>query len=266
MCYTVFMRPLAIHNPFNAPVWYEETVASTMSSARVLAAEGAAHGAVISAGFQEQGRGRIPRRAWDMDRGTSLPFTILLRYGQSGDIPAALPLRVGLAAALAIEDFVPSLGGAVRVKWPNDIMIGSQKAAGILTEADGGLVFIGVGINVAQKAFPGFLRGKAVSISLAVGRDIPPDARFDLLEKTLTRLYEELENPGGHSSGWRGRLEQRLYKKNERVRFVAGEAGSGRVVEGRLAGIGPGGELLITPEGEGEPRAFVTGELAVYGD
>lgn len=282
------MKRLAIHNPFNAPVYHEETVTSTMDISRALAAKGEPHGTVIAADFQEAGRGRVRERPWDMDRRTSLPFTILLRYPRIESIPVALTLRTGLAVALAIEDFVPALAGvapdtgAVLVKWPNDIMIRTpadstaqtagaaqtapkpqtaQKAAGILTEAHGGgTVFIGIGINVAQKEFPAFLRDKATSISLASGIDIAPEARFALLEKILARLYSELET----ATDWRNRLEERLYKKGEQVCFTEGAAGSDRIVEGRLAGIGAGGELLIVPQGESEPRAFITGELRVY--
>jgi BirA family biotin operon repressor/biotin-[acetyl-CoA-carboxylase] ligase len=261
----VIMTVIALPNPFNAPVYYEETVTSTMDVSRVLAANGEPNGTVIVADFQEQGRGRIRERLWDMERGASLPFTILLRYRQPGAIPLALTLRAGLAAALAVEDFIPALKGAVQVKWPNDIMIRSKKAAGILSEADGGDVHIGIGINVAQNEFPPSLRDKAVSLSLAAGRDIQPETRFTLLEKVIARLHGELENPGGAAeTDWRRRLVERLYKNDEQVCFAAGAAGSDRIVEGRLAGIGPGGELLIVPRGECGPEAFVTGELRSY--
>ncbi|MDR1574718.1 MAG: biotin--[acetyl-CoA-carboxylase] ligase [Treponema sp.] len=264
------MRQLAILNPFDAPVYHEETVSSTMDVSRGLAAEGAPHGTVIAADFQEAGRGRR-ERPWNMERG-NIPFTVLLRYGNIEAIPPALTLRTGLAVALAIEELVPGLAGAVTVKWPNDIMIraaldtGAKKAAGILAEAAGGTVHIGIGINVAQREFPLSLRDKATSISLAAGRRIAPEARFTLLETVLSRLYRELEAPDEKAGGadWRGRLEERLYKKGEQVCFIEGAAGSDRIVEGRLAGIGSGGELLITPQGETRARPFVTGELRVY--
>jgi BirA family biotin operon repressor/biotin-[acetyl-CoA-carboxylase] ligase len=266
------MKQLGIANPFNAPVYHEETVSSTMDVSRKLAAEGHGHGTVIAADFQEAGRGRTRDRPWNMDQKTSLPFTILLRYPRIEDIPRALTLRTGLAVALAIEDFVPALRGAVLVKWPNDIMIrmlagqAARKAVGILTEADGGAVYIGIGINVAQAEFPDSLKNKATSISLAAGTELPPESRFTLLEKILARLYAELEagaEPAAADS-WKIRLEALLYKKGEKVRFIDGAAGSGRVVEGVLSGIGAGGELLIAPEGAGEERAFITGELDVY--
>lgn len=253
------MKLLAIQNPFNAPVYHEETVGSTMDVSRLLAAQGEKHGAVITADFQEAGRGRVRERPWDMERGKNLPCTILLRYGRLEAIPAAITLRTGLAVARAIEDFVPALAGKVTIKWPNDIMIGAKKAAGILAEAEAGNVFIGIGINVAQNEFPPALRDKAVSIGGAAGIPIAPETRFALLEKILARLYRELA-----ATDWRERLLERLYKKGEPVCFIDGAAGSNRAVEGRLDGIGPGGELLITPAGEARTRAFVTGELRVY--
>jgi BirA family biotin operon repressor/biotin-[acetyl-CoA-carboxylase] ligase len=266
------MTSLKIRNPFNAPVRYEETVSSTMDVSRKLARENFPHGAVIVAEFQESGRGRIRDRRWEMDRGANLSFTILLRYSSIEDIPPALTLRAGFAVSLAIEDFAPCLQGLCLVKWPNDILIrdmrgeGCKKAVGILCEADGGNVHLGIGVNVTQKEFPPHLREKATSISLAADMDISQDERFVLLEKILSRLYSELDaaqngEEENSANNWRQRLEQKLYKKGEQVLFIEGAAGSGKEVKGLLAGIGNGGELLIVPNGEEDKRSFVTGEL-----
>jgi BirA family biotin operon repressor/biotin-[acetyl-CoA-carboxylase] ligase len=249
---------MKIANPFNAPVYHEESVSSTMEISRSLAAQGAPHGTVIAADFQSEGRGRIQGRFWRMEKEMSLPFTVLLRYSRIEDIPAALTLRTGLAVSLAIEDFEPVLRDKALVKWPNDIIIGGKKAAGILCEGDG-TVHIGIGINFAQKDFPAELREKAVSIALAAGSDYTPEQRFVLLEKILSRLYDELNG----ANDWKSRLEQRLYKKDEQVVFIEGAAESGKEVRGRLTGIGEGGELLITADGETPARSFITGELRV---
>jgi len=253
------MTSLKIRNPFNAPVYHEETVSSTMDVSRALADAGEPHGTVITADFQEAGRGRGDR-VWQMNRGENLPFTILLRYPGVKDIPSALTLRIGLAVSLAIEDFAPCLRSRVKVKWPNDIMIDDKKNVGILCEAAGGTVRAGIGLNVAQKEFPAHLREKAVSIAAASGIDLAPGDCFTLLEKILARLFDELNAPQAFAD-WKSRLEQRLYKKGEQVVFVEGEAGSPREVRGRLAGIGESGELLIAAEGETQARLFVTGEL-----
>ncbi|GHV88144.1 hypothetical protein AGMMS50267_05040 [Spirochaetia bacterium] len=214
------MKTVTIDNPFGAPVYYRETVSSTMDEARLLAAGGADHGTVICAGFQEAGRGRTPGRPWNADRGKNLFCTILLRCGDFAAIPRALTLRTGLAVSLAIEDAAPALKDRVLVKWPNDIMIGERKAAGILTEGDGRVVYIGIGVNVGQTDFSGALRTKAVSIVLAQreysaakagaastpgstpgGERTGQEACFLLLERILARLYRELQTRGLQTGG-----------------------------------------------------------------
>jgi BirA family biotin operon repressor/biotin-[acetyl-CoA-carboxylase] ligase len=251
------MKRIAIKNPFNAPVYHEETVTSTMDISRQLAVNAEPHGTVIVADFQEAGRGRGLNRTWEMDRGANLPFTILLRFSKIENIAAALTLRAGLATALAIETFAPDLQGKVMIKWPNDIIIDEKKAAGILCEADSGNVHLGIGINVAQKEFPAYLRTKATSIAMTV--DTEQTGRYFLLEEILKQLYYELETP--EVTSWKTRLEQRLYKKGEPVVFIEGAAGSGKEVRGILSGIGERGELLIIPENETKPRVFITGEI-----
>jgi len=264
------MRQLALHNPFNAPVYHEDTVDSTMEVSRLLAGQNAPHGTVITADFQEAGRGRIKGRSWNMEKGSNLAFTLLLRFPGIENIPRALTLRAGLALSLAVEDFAPVLAGRVMIKWPNDILIAgtepAKKLAGILAEADSGAVHIGMGINVAQQQFPDFLRDKATSISLAMGaamgaaanKEIANEERFTLLEKILVCLHREVETT---AAGWKSRIESRLYKKGEQVSFAEGAADSGNIVNGVLTGIDSGGELLITPSGGGEPRSFTAGEL-----
>jgi len=257
------VKPLDIHNPFNAPVFYEETVDSTMEVSRLLAQNGARHGTVITADFQEAGRGRIRDRRWEMEKGQALAFTILLRYASS-KIPAALTLRTGLAVALAIEDFAPTLAGKALIKWPNDILLlfthndkqPALKVVGILTEAEDGIVHIGIGVNVSQKRMPAFLSDKATSLSIAGGEDYNSEDRYKLLEKILSRLHEEIG-----AADWRERLEARLYKKGEQISFAKGAADSGDMVTGTLTGIGVEGELLITPNGETGTLAFTAGEV-----
>ncbi|MDR2247426.1 MAG: biotin--[acetyl-CoA-carboxylase] ligase [Treponema sp.] len=255
---------LSIVNPWNAPLYYHETLTSTMDESRARAARGAPHGTVVAADYQETGRGRAGR-PWNAERGKNLFFTVLLRYPDISSFPPALTLRTGLAVSLAIEDYAPLLSGAVLVKWPNDIMIDSRKAAGILTETDGKAVAIGIGVNVAQAAFPGDLGAKAGSILQAVQARGGPDLAADraaLLERILARLHRELSS----AEPWRGSLEERLYLKGKPVRFIAGGADSRRAVDGVLAGIGAGGELLMVPAGGTAPYAYVTGELQVYYD
>jgi biotin-(acetyl-CoA carboxylase) ligase len=136
-------------------------------------------------------------------------------------------------------------------------LIAAKKAVGILAEAEEGIVHIGIGVNVAQKEYPDFLSDKATSLCRAVCREIASEERYALLEKILMRLHDELKT----GADWKSRVEARLYKKGEQVHFIEGAADSGKTVSGILSGIGAGGELLITPDGGSETRAFITGEL-----
>jgi BirA family transcriptional regulator, biotin operon repressor / biotin---[acetyl-CoA-carboxylase] ligase len=295
------MKLLKLNNPFAAPIYHEETVSSTFDLARILAGQNEPHGTVLTADFQEAGRGRLNRR-WVTERGKSLMFTIILRYADVLSMPVALTLRTGLAVSLAIEDltglseknilprrarsitekntkilmktpcnsaysvvnsYLLDTPGSVRIKWPNDVMINGRKAAGILTEADGKTVYIGVGVNVAQEEFPEQYRSRAGSIIHSFPA-LGENARFDLLEKILSRLYAEIEKQTADSEAWRERLLLRLYKKGETVTFAEGAADSEDLVEGILSGLGPDGELLIIPGGKEKERSFITGELRVY--
>jgi len=277
------MTQLDVFNPFSAAVYHEDIVGSTMDISHSLALQGEAHGTVITADFQEAGRGRIRDRNWHSQNGENLLFTILLRYPRIEEIPSALTLKAGLAVALAIGDFMPDLAGRVKLKWPNDVMItfsgkfshnGTsylryvdtkdtefiKKVCGIYTEAEGGIVHLGIGVNFGQKEFPESIQNKATSISLASGMEIAKSQRFILLEKILLRLHELIEKKETQQNR-QMQINNMLFKKGEQISFAEGAVGSGKIVNGILDGIGPGGELLIIPDGEKEARAFVTGEL-----
>jgi len=256
------MVKIEIKNPFKAPVFHKEVISSTMDVARQLAVEGVRHGTVVVADFQETGRGRVSGRKWEMEKGVSLPFTILLKFPSLKEIPVALTLRTGLAVSLAIEDFAPCLKNKVFIKWPNDIMINNKKVAGILCETDGGDVFLGIGINVAQKEFPLHLQNRATSISneqRIKGLIANSNERFVLLEKILMRLFDELEIVA--DANWKHQLELRLYKGGEEVVFIDGAVDSWKEVRGCLAGVGDSGELLILPDGESRVMGFIVGEI-----
>ena len=264
MIYSACMTELSLNNPFSAPVFYLETTASVMLDLRALAEQGASHGTVVLADFQKAGRGRGADRPWKAEKGQNLLFALLLRYSGIVSIPLALTLRTALALLRAIEHTLPALKGALRVKWPNDVMLpvdgAYRKTAGILAEGDGQRVYVGVGVNVHQRVFPEGIRDKAGSLALALGpAALPDNERFSLLEAFLGRLRADIEGP---AADWRERLEERLYRKDSRARFIAGPAGAGRAVEGRICGVGEGGELLLRTENGIE--AFVTGELEVY--
>ncbi|MCL2478587.1 MAG: biotin--[acetyl-CoA-carboxylase] ligase [Treponema sp.] len=266
------MKRIDVFNPYGAPVYYCDSLASTMDTARQLAANGEPDGTVIAAGFQECGRGR-QGRIWQTEKDQNLMFTVFCRYADLSAMPKAFTIRAGLAAALAAEDFIPELSGCVMVKWPNDLILVSKekarKIAGILTESSGTSLFLGMGVNVMQKEFPPELAAAGSLLSYFLenfGENKIPEplasaagnSCFALLEKILCRLYDEFADL---NSLWKKRLDDRLFRKGEPVIFAEGAADSQKLIRGRLTGIGDNGELLLIPDGEEKPHPFINGEL-----
>ena len=128
----------------------EVTAVTGSTNADLLerAAGGAPEGSVLVAEAQTAGRGRMGR-AWLSPPGAALMFSVLLR-------PAAVrPARRGwipLLAGVAIASAVAAVAGLdARLKWPNDILVGERKLAGILAEQAADAVVVGVGVNVSTR-------------------------------------------------------------------------------------------------------------------
>ncbi|HEY3198432.1 MAG TPA: biotin--[acetyl-CoA-carboxylase] ligase [Nitrospirales bacterium] len=162
----------------------ESKVDSTNRAAMALSASGAAHGTVVVAEMQTQGRGRLGR-AWISPPGVNLYFSILLQRRAALPSLTWLPLFAGLAVVRGVENLS---GLACRLKWPNDVIIdrshAALKLAGVLAEASEGSVVIGIGVNVnmAAEVFPPELHGIATSILVETGRSVD---RGELLARIL---------------------------------------------------------------------------------
>jgi BirA family biotin operon repressor/biotin-[acetyl-CoA-carboxylase] ligase len=130
-------------------LWRDVTVVpqtgSTNADLLERARAGAAEGLVLVAEEQTAGRGRLGR-TWSAPAGAALTFSVLLR--PAGVPPTRLgwlPLLTGVAVAAAVRD---QAGVPASLKWPNDVLVGERKLAGILAEAHGDAVVVGVGLNV----------------------------------------------------------------------------------------------------------------------
>ncbi len=234
--------PLELRNPFpGAASWYIPLTASTMADARLLSRDSAC--GLVVAGAQTAGRGRLPGRAWTAAPGESLLLTAWFPEGMVSRSP--LPLVAGVAALLACEDWAGSHGLAFRaplaVKWPNDLLAGRRKLAGVLCEAAGGRVFLGLGLNRAQAGFEEGYRTEPSSLFMETG--IRP-AGTDPLEAFLARLAALLDG----SLDWHGLLNRRLAGRGHPVEFLPG-LGDGGAVRGVLDGVDREGFLLIRSAG-----------------
>jgi BirA family biotin operon repressor/biotin-[acetyl-CoA-carboxylase] ligase len=256
------MQILNINNPYQAPVFFLEECDSTQLVARDLIVENPMSGTIVITDYQSKGRGRGTARLWKAQSGESLLFTIMFHYENLNAIPKAFTLRIGLAVAEAIAEFVPALKNHIKVKWPTDVMIGSKKVCGILAENDGKYILTGIGINLNQLEFPLEINHKAVSIRQALSEhqnDVPSilDAN-NLLETILPHLQEKLAP--SMNDEWNNLLQKKLYKQGESVSFVPGQADSKEKIEGILHGIGENGELLI--KSGTDIKSYITGELS----
>ena len=146
-------------------------------------------GAVAVADAQTEGRGRLGRR-WLAPPGTSLLVSILLRPQVD---PARLP-ELSLVAGRACAEAIASVTGLEPdVKFPNDVLLGGRKVAGILTEASEGRVVLGVGVNVTQRPgeLPPDARTPATSLAIETGRAIDRGELLVALLEHLEKRYDE---------------------------------------------------------------------------
>ncbi len=145
------------------PVELFDEIDSTNDALKRAAKHGAAHGTLYVAESQSRGRGR-QGRTWLAERGESILASVLLRIDCE---PRRLP-PLAIVAGLAARD---AIGGAAKIKWPNDVLIDGKKVAGVLVEAvlSGSrveAVVVGIGINVHQRSFPAEIAGRATSVTL----------------------------------------------------------------------------------------------------
>jgi BirA family biotin operon repressor/biotin-[acetyl-CoA-carboxylase] ligase len=233
---------------------------STNADLLAAAREGAAHGTVLVADHQSSGRGRLGR-SWSAPSGTALLCSILLRLQPGAERQGAV-WAVGLAARSAVHDvggFEPEL------KWPNDLLVGERKLAGILAESlvsgsgasSDDAVVVGLGLNVdwgrSRPALPPEVRSRAVTVAEIARRPID---RGDVLRALLVRLAPLLEL-------WTGQPDE-LH-----ARYRAGLATLGRVVrvslpgeelEGEAADVTRHGELVVWTV-EGQRRVVSAGDV-----
>ena len=159
-----------------------EHVGSTPSTQLLLAPD-APEGALVVAEEQTAGRGRLGR-SWFAPAGTSLLCSLQLRP----DTPTErLPELTGVAARACADAIAALTGLEPALKFPNDVLVGGRKVAGILAEARDGRVVLGVGINVNLPVdeLPEDVDRPATSLLVETGRELD---RAELLAELLERL------------------------------------------------------------------------------
>ncbi len=161
-----------------------DSLSSTQDEAKRVVEKGESVGIVL-AHHQTRGRGRRDR-SWFSAPGESLTASLI--FDAYADHPE--PWLVGMATAIAVAE---SLEGCLQ--WPNDVLLGGKKVAGVLTEMvrnpNGGLIpVVGVGINLNQTHFPSEIAHRATSLRLQDGEMRAAKTMLNTLLRSILSLPE----------------------------------------------------------------------------
>jgi BirA family transcriptional regulator, biotin operon repressor / biotin---[acetyl-CoA-carboxylase] ligase len=249
-----------------------DVVASTGSTnvdllARATNDPAADEGQVLAAEEQTAGRGRLGR-TWTSVPGAALTFSVLLR---PVTVPAGrrgwLPLIAGVAVASAVRSVtaggVSSAGVDAVLKWPNDVLVGERKLAGILAEQspDGSAVVIGMGLNVATPAdeLPVSPAGLPATSLLVEGAAVSRETLLLEILRQFERWYIAFRaDPDPVRTGLLDAYRPLCVTLGQRVRV---ELPVGRFVTGVARDIDPDGRLLTADGPSGPPMAISAGDV-----
>lgn len=169
-----------------------DTIDSTNNYLKKLGAEGCESGTVVASREQTAGKGRLGR-VWLSEKDSCLMFSFLLRPRiKLAQVSAITPL-CGLALCKAIREYT---GLECMIKWPNDVIVGRKKLAGILTEISISnetdyYTVTGVGLNVAQTCFDDEIAHKATSLFLETDKDFDINKLFAVVLRYIEKELEE---------------------------------------------------------------------------
>jgi BirA family biotin operon repressor/biotin-[acetyl-CoA-carboxylase] ligase len=237
---------------FAHPIYVYQQIGSTNDQARQFAAAGGPEGLLVVADEQTAGRGRRERR-WLTPPGTALALSVVMRPA----LPAARSTRLVMVAGLAVCDAVEQTAGLrPALKWPNDVLIGGRKAAGILVESAlaGEAVeyaVAGIGLNVSWAPGAEDVDFPATCLEAEAGRVV---GRRELLRAVLAALearYLQLDTEALYLD-WRAHLAYIDTPVELRTET--------EVLAGRIQDVDPDGALVFRTEA-GEARHVLAGDV-----
>ena len=241
-------------------VYSYEEIDSTNAEAMRLAKDGEKHGTLVTAKKQYAGRGRRGR-TWESEDADNIYMSLLLRPKFSAEKAPMLTLVMAYSVAKVLREREDL---EVKIKWPNDLVIGKKKICGILTEMKMeeraiSSVIIGVGINVNVENFPKELRDKATSLKKEAGREF---CCTDLIAKIM-ESFEENYNRFAETedvSFMQDEYNEMLVNCGKQVRILE----PNNEYEAFALGINEEGELLVEKE-DGKIERVFSGEVSVRG-
>lgn len=236
---------------------YLQTVDSTNDHALLLAARGAPHGTVVVAEQQTKGRGRL-RRDWLSIPNRGIYMSILLRT----PLPVHTAPQPTYVAALAlVKVFREKFAAPSFLKWPNDVLLGSKKAVGILTEMQSDqdysrFIVIGIGINVnhSPEELSGPFRYPATSLAIETGKTVKRQHLLHEFFLQFEKDYEEFLQKG--FSAFIPQLETYSGILDRKITLLCGN----REIRGIARGFTQEGALLLLGE-DGEQETVWAGDV-----
>ncbi len=238
-------------------IHFFNSLSSTNNMALELARKGHPEGSLIICDTQTNGRGRLGRE-WSSPMGVNLYASVILRPKATAHELQGFTLLGAVAVAEAVARFSKK---PVAVKWPNDILLGSKKVAGILmemyTEAEMAkfvIVGIGVNINMDPLLLPAPLNREATSIKSASGLDVSRAEFTRTLCHTLESWYNIFLNKGLSAiiDAWRGYFTAEGH--TVRVRS------HNKTIKGICMGVDHSGALLLR-DSTGVTQKILSGDL-----
>ena len=237
---------------------FKETT-STNDIVERLASDGVKEGVVVFAESQTKGRGRLGRK-WISPAGKGLWFSVLLRPQLRPAEATQLTVAAATALARAIQGQTQT---APDIKWPNDLLLGGRKIAGILTEMSAEVdrvkhVIVGIGVDVNQTAsdFPADVRNVATSLKLECGRPVQRAELAAAILRELERDYSRICN--GEFLALADEWESRCTTIGQYVTVVTGQ----RRIHGRAESLDDSGALLVRTD-HGHIERIIGGDVTV---
>jgi len=221
---------------------------------------GQAHASCVAANLQTNGRGRRGR-TWQAGLGASLTFSLLWRFQCGASALSGLSLAVGVALVRTLHSFGIS---QAQLKWPNDVLIGKEKLAGILIELQGDMegpsnAVIGVGINLNLPASLKLQIDQPVTDLASIApQTINPNELLGVLLKHLAEVLSNFEQHGFARvrAEW---IEHHAYHQQP-VKMLHPD---GRETIGTVIDVADDGILLVrTAQGD---QRFSSGEISLRG-
>ncbi|MFI6596286.1 biotin--[acetyl-CoA-carboxylase] ligase [Nonomuraea sp. NPDC050536] len=220
-----------------------DSTGSTNADLGEAARAGALEGAVLVAESQVAGRGRLGR-TWTAPPRSGLTFSVLLRPTVPPTAQGWLPLLFGVAAASALRRLAEV---DVRLKWPNDLLIGERKLAGVLAERVEDAVVIGMGLNVSLKSSEAPVE-TATSLAIEEAACVDRDPLLRAVLRELERHYRDWSASGGDAdaAGLRAAYQASSATIGQQVRV---ELPGGKLLIGQATGVDRSGCLQVDAGG-----------------